>query len=104
MPDARVGRVHCTQKNNLRYPLEALCSRGEIKADARPPPLADRTNAQPAARNECAICFEDFVAGTARCVLIPCGHTGFCLACGRAQAACPICRVPVERAQPIYQA
>ena len=67
-----------------------------------PPPRADAPDAQPAARNECAICFEDFGAAAARCALIPCGHTGCCLACGRAQATCPICRVPVERAQPIY--
>ena len=39
---------------------------------------------------------------TARCVLQPCGHAGVCLACGREQAACPVCRAPVERAQRIY--
>ena len=43
---------------------------------------------------ECAICFE---VDTPRCMLIPCGHLCFCLACGRKQTACPICRVPVER-------
>ena len=57
-----------------------------------------------AAWNECAICFEDFDAGTIRCVLIPCGHLGFCLACGSRQTSCPICRVPVAHAQPTYQA
>ena len=63
---------------------------------------ADAPDAQPAARNECAICFEDFEAGTVRCALVPCYHALFCLACGRTQTACPICSVPVERAQPIY--
>ena len=56
--------------------------------------IADRAEAPPAARSECAICFE---VDTPRCILIPCGHLCFCLACGRKQTACPICRVPVER-------
>ena len=83
------------------------CARDSVRAGARPastaaPAAAAGPRAQPAARNECAVCFEDFEKDTARCVLQPCGHAGVCLACGRAQTACPICRVPVERAQPIY--
>ena len=73
---------------------------GDPAAAAAPPPQrADRADAQPAARNECVICFEAIML---RCALSPCGHSSLCLACGREQTTCPICRVPVERVLEIF--
>ena len=65
---------------------------GSARADPPPP--------QPAARNECAVCFDE---NAPRCVLLPCRHRCVCEACGREQTVCPICSVRIERVLEIFE-
>jgi rubrerythrin len=48
----------------------------------------------------CKICYEN----VANCVLLPCGHVGFCMACSRQCPACPACRQPITEAKVVYKA
>lgn len=52
--------------------------------------------------NACVVC----LANLRECVLLPCGHVCCCFRCFQAlpQRTCPICRGPIERVVPLYQA
>ncbi|XP_062987921.1 mitochondrial ubiquitin ligase activator of nfkb 1-A-like [Elgaria multicarinata webbii] len=52
--------------------------------------------------NACVIC----LTSLRECVLLPCGHVCCCFRCFQALPArtCPICRGPIDRVVPLYQA
>ncbi|XP_034989556.1 mitochondrial ubiquitin ligase activator of nfkb 1-A [Zootoca vivipara] len=52
--------------------------------------------------NACVIC----LTSLRECVLLPCGHVCCCFRCFQAfpSRTCPICRSPIDRVVPLYQA
>ncbi|XP_028587546.2 mitochondrial ubiquitin ligase activator of nfkb 1-A-like [Podarcis muralis] len=52
--------------------------------------------------NACVIC----LTSLRECVLLPCGHVCCCFRCFQAfpNRTCPICRSPIDRVVPLYQA
>ncbi|GIL97211.1 hypothetical protein Vretimale_2952 [Volvox reticuliferus] len=69
---------------------EAATATAESDADS------DETGPDP--ENACVICFD----GTATCVLLECGHGGFCRRCAflqfvRPPNKCPMCRAPIDQ-------
>lgn len=52
--------------------------------------------------NACVICLTNL----RECVLLPCGHVCCCFRCFQAlqSRTCPICRSPIDRVVPLYQA
>jgi hypothetical protein len=50
-------------------------------------------------KDSCVICFERTKRDH---IIVPCGHTQFCVACVKNLAKCPLCQIPIEKIIKIY--
>ncbi|KAH0624298.1 hypothetical protein JD844_007998 [Phrynosoma platyrhinos] len=96
---AAILRALCRAYRHRQLKREQEAQRQEFEDFLRHNSL-EQTGEPP--ENACVICLTNL----RECVLLPCGHVCCCFGCFQAlpNRNCPICRSPIERVVPLYQA